>query len=212
MASCGLSFPNNLRSIQAEDNIRSDKGDKGDKGDMVEEINEEVKIPNFSEIVNLIYDKSIYRHRSLMNKQAGPSNQIIYVKGFRSEVYTNMLKFLRQLMIINADPDAMVDEFLFDEFDSENKIFESKTRNLVKNWIREQWISDQQVEGGKGTEKEMGDGKVEGREEEMEIDESVEENRSDERREKGGVCHVYLGLLEKGLSHEGLIGKYNIYF
>ncbi|CAG8551849.1 6467_t:CDS:10 [Diversispora eburnea] len=115
-------------------------------------------------MVNIIYEKSIYRNKLLINNQANLSGRTLYVKGYRSEVYTNILKFLRQLMIINADPNAMVDEFLFDEFDSENKIFESKTRKK------------------------------------MDIEEDNQLTR-----EREGVCHVYLGLLEKGLSNESLI-------
>src|SRR5206468_845335 len=67
-----------------------------------------------------------------------------YVSGYRTEVYINILRFIRNLMIANADPTALVDE-LADELDGENKLFDSNTRTRVKNWIREQWKADQEM-------------------------------------------------------------------
>lgn len=202
MASQGLSFPNNLRSIQDDDNDDDDKKKKNNNNNKDDDKNN--KIPKFSDMVNIIYEKSIYRNKLIINNQANLSGRTLYVKGYRSEVYTNILKFLRQLMIINADPNAMVDEFLFDEFDSENKIFESKTRSLVKDWISEQWTRDQLFLQQQQQQQQP---QQQEEEEEIEIEKMDIEEDNQLTEEREGVCHVYLSLLEKGLSNEGLVGK-----
>jgi len=143
----------------------------------------EIKIPSFLEFVNFINDKSSHRTNQLIHTlQSSQSTGKKYVSGYRTEVYINILRFLRHLMIINADPNALVDE-LSDELDGEPKLFDPITRTRVKQWIKEQWKSDQEIP------------------DQMELDES----------QRSEALNVYIGLIEKGLSNEGLIGRKYIY-
>ncbi|CAG8556325.1 12390_t:CDS:10, partial [Acaulospora morrowiae] len=151
MASRGLSFPNS----QTPKLYLEKQG--------------EVKFPHFSNMVNLIHEKSF--------KRADDMSHQIYVLGYRSEVYINILRFLRHLMIVSADPTVPVDELGY-ALESESKIFDSNSRILVKNWIKEQWELDQREST-----------------EEMDIDGNH------------GTLHIYLGLLEQGLSQGKFIDK-----
>ncbi|GBC07937.1 hypothetical protein RclHR1_00780017 [Rhizophagus clarus] len=165
---------------------------------------EEIKIPSFLEFVNFINNKSSQRVEKLeqLNHDQSQSkfnlttsstivldpsslNDILqsvqstgkkYVSGYRTEVYINILRFLRNLMIVNADPTALVDE-LTDELDGENKLFDSNVRTRVKNWIKDRWKADQEMT------------------DQMELDEP----------QYSGALNVYLGLIEKGLTNKGQI-------
>ncbi|CAG8534937.1 9628_t:CDS:10 [Funneliformis mosseae] len=158
MASRGLAFPNSkIRNL-----------DQPDK---------EIKIPPFLEFVNFINNKSSQRAKQLINiLQSSQSTGKKYIFGYRTEVYINILRFLRHLMIVNADPNAFIDEFA-NEFDDEPKLFDSDTRTRVKHWIKEQWKSDQEIS------------------DQMELDEYKHSE----------ALNVYLRLIEKGLSNEGQI-------
>ncbi|RIB22041.1 proteasome stabiliser-domain-containing protein [Gigaspora rosea] len=139
------------------------------------EPDKEIKIPSFSEMVNLIYTKSTQRTQNLINTlQTSQSTGQIYIMGYRSEVYINILRFLRHLMIINADPSALIDD-LSDELDGEIKLFDPNTRMLLKTWIKDQWSTDRELP------------------ETMDIDEPQ------------GAIHIYLCLIEKGMTTEGII-------
>jgi hypothetical protein len=170
--------------------------------------NEEIKIPSFLEFVNFINNKSPQPTENVRHHEyTDPSSRVIdalqnalqpiattpsqfiqsnqytgqgqkFVSGYRSEVYMNILRFLRNLMIVNADPTALVDE-LADELDGESKLFDSNTRTRVKYWIRDQWKADQEIT------------------DQMDLDEP----------QYNGALNLYLGLIEKGLSNKGQIGK-----
>jgi hypothetical protein len=184
MASRGLAFPNS-RAPKLYPN----------------QPDEEIKIPSFLKFVNFINDKSSQRteHDQTKSKlnlaipstivldpssfmqfndslQSGQSTGKKYVSGYRTEVYINILRFLRNLMIVNADPTALVDELT--ELDGENKLFDSNVRARVKNWIKVQWKADQEMT------------------DQMELDEP----------QYSGALNVYLGLIEKGLTNKGQIG------
>ncbi|CAG8524233.1 10813_t:CDS:10, partial [Cetraspora pellucida] len=108
------------------------------------EPDKEIKIPSFSEVASLIDAKSAQRNQHLLDVlQTSQSTGQIYILGYRSDVYINILRFLRHLMIINADPTALIDD-LSDELDGEIKLFDSNTRALVKTWIKDQLSPDQE--------------------------------------------------------------------
>ncbi|CAI2172736.1 418_t:CDS:10 [Funneliformis geosporum] len=158
MASRGLAFPNSKPHNLDQSNI-------------------EIKIPPFLEFVNFINNKSSQRTKKLINiLQSSQSTGKKYVLGYRTEVYINILRFLRHLMIVNADPKALIDEFA-NEFDDEPTLFDSDTRTRVKSWLKEQWIADHETS------------------DQMELEEY----------KHSGTLNVYLGLIENGLSNEGQI-------
>ncbi|CAG8483679.1 8071_t:CDS:10 [Racocetra fulgida] len=108
------------------------------------EPDEEIKIPSFSKMVNFIDAKSTQRTQHLIDVlQTSQSTGQIYIMGYRSDVYINILRFLRHLMIINADPTALIDD-LSDELDGEIKLFDPNTRTLAKAWIKDQLLADQE--------------------------------------------------------------------
>ncbi|CAJ0835750.1 10586_t:CDS:10 [Entrophospora sp. SA101] len=161
MASNGLSFPD-PRSPKLYPN----------------EPEKEIKIPSFNDLVNLIYSKSKQRSINLIEVlQTTRSFGKKYILGYRTDVYMNILKFLRNLIIASADPTSIIDELSFELGGGETTLINPNTRNLVKEWIYHQWIKDQKSS------------------ENMDIDNS----------QASGSLNIYLELVEKGLDNEGII-------
>lgn len=192
MASRGLAFPNSrapkLYPNQPDDEIKIPSflefvnfiNNKSiQRTEKVEQLNYDQSKSKFNLAIpsTMVLDASSFAQFN-HTLQSGQSTGKKYVSGYRTEVYINILRFLRNLMIVNADPTVLVDE-LIDELDGENKLFDSNVRARVKSWIKEQWKADQEMT------------------DQMELDEP----------QHSGALNVYLGLIEKGLTNKGQIGE-----
>ncbi|CAB4480178.1 ARM repeat-containing protein [Rhizophagus irregularis] len=190
MASRGLAFPNSrapkLYPNQPDDEIKIPSflefvnfiNNKSiQRTEKVEQLNYDQSKSKFNLAIpsTMVLDASSFAQFN-HTLQSGQSTGKKYVSGYRTEVYINILRFLRNLMIVNADPTVLVDE-LIDELDGENKLFDSNVRARVKSWIKEQWKADQEMT------------------DQMELDEP----------QHSGALNVYLGLIEKGLTNKGQI-------
>jgi hypothetical protein len=155
MASRGLAFPNSrapkLYPNQPDDEIKIPSFLKfvnfinnklSQRTEKVEQLNYDQSNTKFNLAIpsTMVLDSpSFVQFNDTL--QSGQSTRKKYVSGYRTEVYINILRFLRDLMIVNADPTALVD----DELDGENKLFDSNVRTRVKSWIKEQWKADQEM-------------------------------------------------------------------
>lgn len=195
MASRGLAFPNSrapkLYPNQPDDEIKIPSflkfvnfinNKSSQRTEKVEQLSYDQSNSKFNLAISstMVLDSSSFVQFNEFNDtlQSSQSTGKKYVSGYRTEVYINILRFLRNLMIVNADPTAPVDE-LIDELDGENKLFDSNVRARVKSWIKEQWKADQEMT------------------DQMELDEP----------QYSGALNVYLGLIERGLTSKGQIGE-----
>jgi len=160
MAASGLAFPD-LHSPKLYPN----------------DTNEELQLPSFTELVTFIDAKAVERREQHLNMIQTSSTGKRYVMTYDSEVYMNMLRFLRRVLILTADPTTILQ--LGDELNGEDRITDSKVRTLVKDWIRKQWMEQ------------LADDNV------MDVDETQQQNG----------LKLYLQLIEKGLDSEGMIGR-----
>ncbi|KAJ1537143.1 hypothetical protein HK096_003471, partial [Nowakowskiella sp. JEL0078] len=124
-------------------------------------------LPNFGKSAHELLQKS---RRSIIHIATGPGSGhpsgLRYVGGITTDVYANLLSFLRRLLVIDADPsarqamDAPNDitgpasnsggaEITLEEFSS---IIDQKTRNLLRKSLLTMWEAEQKSEVAKDNE------------------------------------------------------------
>ncbi|KAF9969044.1 hypothetical protein BGZ73_008786, partial [Actinomortierella ambigua] len=101
------------------------------------------QLPDFAKLIQLLLEKSRQlrkRDESLIYR---PSFGKSSIQGFPAEVYIHILQFLRQLLVMSADPDVITEEASSSEFEVQQFVFTPSTRRKVKTWLRHLWDKEE---------------------------------------------------------------------
>ncbi|KAG0232498.1 hypothetical protein BGW42_008118 [Actinomortierella wolfii] len=101
------------------------------------------ELPDFAKLTQLIFTKS--------KQLRDPKDEIVsyrptfgksFIMGFPTEVYIHILKFLRQLLVISADPDVITEDSPSNDFEL-HFVFTPSTRQKTKKWLQDLWDKEE---------------------------------------------------------------------
>ncbi|KAJ3299319.1 hypothetical protein HK104_009344 [Borealophlyctis nickersoniae] len=125
-------------------------------------------IPDFGDMASLLRDMS---RKPRPNQVKAPGMR--FVGGFTAEAYTHSLEFLRKVLILSADPPAVIDD-LSGVSDEKTGISDPNTRERVRALLQEMWKDEGKTNGNDS----------------MELD---------DMKASGGGLRLYIELIETAL-------------